>query len=99
MIWGAGPTCRLGRPARFLFVEGPRGPLGSGRGAPGGAPQKKKSGRPARPAWRAGPPYHILYRVWGIVGVHFMHCVGSGWTAIVFQRSLVEGNESLTGLW
>ena len=33
---GAGPPCRPGRPARFFF-EGPRAPLGSGRGAPGGA--------------------------------------------------------------
>ena len=46
-----------------LFYMGPRAPLGSGREAPDGAPQQNKSGRPTRPAWRAGRPYHSLYHV------------------------------------
>ena len=64
-----------GRPAmpagHICFVEGPRAPYGSGRGAPDGAPEKTKCGRPARPAWRAGPPYnildHILYIIYDII--------------------------------
>ena len=43
----AGPPCR---PAGFVF-EGPRAPLGSGRGEPDGAPQKK-----IWPAGMAGRP-------------------------------------------
>ena len=41
MVCGAGPLCRPGLPARFVFWEGPRAPLGSERGAPGGALRRR----------------------------------------------------------
>ena len=54
----AGPPCR---PARFFF-EGPRAPLGSGRGAPCGAPQKRNlAGRHGGPA-----PHTIFYTIFYI---------------------------------
>ena len=61
----AGPPCR---PARFFF-EGPRAPLGSGRGAPDGAPQNKNlAGRPGR---HGGPAHHtILYTMGMSVSEH-----------------------------
>ena len=63
MVWGAGPPCRPGRPARCFLFEGPRpAPPARIHMAPE-APQPKKSGRAARPAWRAGPPYHMLYNI------------------------------------
>ena len=66
MVWEAGPPCRPGRPVRFFF-EGPRAPLGSGRGAPDGAPQKKNlAGRPGRHGGPA-PPYHVSYKISHII--------------------------------
>ena len=62
MVWGAGPPCRPGRPANFFF-GGASGAIRIRAGGAGRGPSKKKIGRPARPAWRAGPPYHILYHI------------------------------------
>ena len=74
MVWGAGPPCRPGRPANFLFGGAPPGaPRPDPYGARG--PSKKKIGRPARPAWRAGP--HIIYFIQYYIFLYMMSYIKS----------------------
>ena len=55
--------------------------------APEASPQKK-SGRPARPAWRAGSQYHILYNILyiihNILDILYKILYFPYWTALFF---------------
>ena len=69
----AGPLFRPGRPGRYLFLRG-HGRHMDPDGGPQTGPLKNKSGRPARPAWRAGPPipYFIQYLIYYIRNILYI---------------------------